>query len=61
MPEKTKSKAERAREATDKLAEKAGGVPKRVKDRRASQDSRLSDIMGQIARQRNAQSTDSNN
>jgi len=56
-----KSKAEKAKEATDKLAETAGGVPKRVKERRERQDERLGGIMSQIRRQREAQSTDSNN
>lgn len=56
-----KSKAEKAKEATDKMAEAAGGVPKAVKDRRERQDARLGGIMSQIRRQREAQSTDSNN
>lgn len=56
-----KSKAEKAKEATDKMAEAAGGVPKRVKERRESQDARLGGIMSQIRQQRERQSTDSNN
>jgi len=56
-----RSDAEKAKEATDRIAEAAGGVPKRVKERRERQDARLSGIMSQIRRQRENQTTDSNN
>jgi hypothetical protein len=56
-----KTKAEKAKEATDRAAEAVGGVPRRVKRTREAKDARLGGIMAQIERQRNAQSTDSDN